>query len=168
MHIWLGVLVAVIGMYLLCITDSFSLGKGDAYALLCAVIFALQIMFVDHFSPKTDGLRLSCLEFLVAGIINAIFMFFTETPDISYILAAALPLLYAGVLSCGVAYTLQVIAQKDADPSIAALIMSLESVFSVLGGWVILHQILSPREIFGCLLMFSATILAQLPGKRNL
>ncbi|MCI8293103.1 MAG: DMT family transporter [Hespellia sp.] len=168
LHIWLGVLVAVIGMYLLCITDSFSLGKGDAYALLCAVIFALQIMFVDHFSPKTDGLRLSCLEFLVAGIINAIFMFFTETPDISYILAAALPLLYAGVLSCGVAYTLQVIAQKDADPSIAALIMSLESVFSVLGGWVILHQILSPREIFGCLLMFSATILAQLPGKRNL
>lgn len=163
--VWLGVMIAVIGMYLLCIKDGFTLGTGDSFAFLCSTIYAIQILFVDHFSPKVDGLRLASLEFLVAGIVNGIFMLCTETPALSGILSAAVPLLYTGVLSCGIAYTFQIIAQKDAEPTVAALIMSLESVFSAIGGWLILHQILSPRESLGCLLMFAAIILAQLPVK---
>ena len=164
-RIWVSVMISVVGLYLLCITDKLVLGKGDTLVLLCAVVFTIHILVIDYFSPKADGVRIACIQFFITGILSAIPMFLFETPRLSDIFAAAVPVLYAGVLSSGVAYTLQIVAQKDADPTVASLILSLESVFSVLGGWMILGQKLNIREIAGCILMFSAIILAQLPGK---
>ena len=164
-RIWVSVMISVVGLYLLCITDKLVLGKGDTLVLLCAVVFTVHILVIDYFSPKADGVRIACIQFFITGVLSAIPMFLFETPRLSDIFAAAVPVLYAGVLSSGVAYTLQIVAQKDADPTVASLILSLESVFSVLGGWVILGQKLSIREIAGCILMFSSIILAQLPGK---
>ena len=164
-RIWISVAISVAGLYLLCITDKLVLAKGHILVLLCAVVFTIHILVIDYFSPKADSVRIACTQFFITGVLSAIPMFLFETPRLSDIFAAAVPVLYAGVLSSGVAYTLQIVAQKDADPTVASLILSLESVFSVLGGWVILGQKLSIREIAGCILMFSAIILAQLPGK---
>lgn len=165
--VWISVFMAVVGLYLLCMTEQLSLGKGDFLVLLCAVVFAIHILVIDYFSPKVDGVKMSCIQFFVCGILSAVCMFVTEQPQISSILAAWQPVLYAGVLSCGVAYTLQIIGQKGVNPTIASLILSLESVVSVLSGWLILKQQLSSRELMGCLLMFIAIILAQLPDKRS-
>ena len=134
--------------------------------LFCAIVFSVHILVIDYFAPKVDGVSLSCLQFFVCGILCAVPMLVQEQPQIGEILAAWMPLAYAGVLSCGVAYTLQVIAQKNTDPTVASLILSLESVFSVLAGWVILGEHLSGRELFGCALVFAAVLLAQLPGKK--
>ena len=130
---------------------------------LCALAFSFHILVVDYFSPKVDGVKMSCIQFFVCGVLSAVGMLFTETPDISNIQAAWLPLLYAGLLSCGVGYTLQIVGQKGINPVIASLIMSLESVISALAGWVILGQVLSPKEILGCVLMFVAIIITQIP-----
>ena len=166
MKVWLGVVLATIGLYMLCMTsERFSLSKGDLLVLICAGFFSLHILIIDYFSPKVDGVRLSCIQFFVCGIISTVIAFVFENPNGSAILSGWLPILYAGVLSCGVAYTLQIIGQKNMDPTVASLILSLESVFSVLAGWVILKQTLSVRELFGCVLMFLAIILAQLPEK---
>lgn len=164
--VWIGVALAVAGMYFLCITDGFSISKGDFLVFLCAVIFSVHILVIDHFAPKVDGVSLSCLQFFVCGILCAVPMLAQEQPQFGEILAAWMPLAYAGVLSCGVAYTLQVIAQKNTDPTVASLLLSLESVFSVLTGWVILGERLSGRELFGCALVFVAVVLAQIPGKQ--
>lgn len=164
--VWIGVALAMAGMYFLCITDGFSISKGDFLVFLCAVIFSVHILVIDHFAPKVDGVALSCIQFLVCGILCAVPMLALERPQVDEILAAWMPLAYAGVLSCGVAYTLQVIAQKNTDPTVASLLLSLESVFSVLTGWVILGERLSGRELFGCALVFAAVLLAQLPGKK--
>ena len=164
--VWLGVVLATIGLYMLCMTsESFSLSKGDFLVLICAGFFSLHILIIDYFSPKVDGVRMSCIQFFVCGVISTAIAFVFENPSFSAILSGWLPILYAGVLSCGVAYTLQIVGQKNMDPTVASLILSLESVFSVLAGWVILHQTLSMRELFGCVLMFLAIILAQLPEK---
>ena len=163
-RVWISVIIAVAGLYLLCMSGSLKLGRGDLLVLLCALVFSVHILLIDYFSPKTDGVKMSCIQFLTAGLISAVPMLLFEKPAVSDITAAWLPILYAGVLSCGVAYTLQVIAQKDADPTVASLVLSLESVFSVLAGWVILGQVLSGWEILGCVLMFAAIILAQLPS----
>lgn len=160
--VWLCVVLSVIGLYLLCMTDGFSLSKGDLLVLLCAVAFALHILVIDHFSPKTDGVKLSCIQFLVCGIVSIVPMFAVETPMLSRILDCAVPILYAGVLSCGVAYTLQIVAQKDTNPTIAAMLLSLESVFAVITGAIILHEHISVRELSGCAIMFAAIIIAQL------
>lgn len=165
--VWIGVALAVVGMYFLCITEGFSIAKGDFFVLLCAIAFSVHILVIDYFAPKVDGVALSCIQFFVCGIVCAVPMLVSEHPQISQILAAWMPLVYAGVLSCGVAYTLQVVAQKNTDPAVASLILSLESVFSVLAGWVILGERLSARELFGCVLVFAAVILAQLPEKRK-
>ena len=166
--VWLGVVLATIGLYMLCMTsESFSLSKGDFLVLICAGFFSLHILIIDYFSPKVDGVRMSCIQFFVCGVISTTIAFVFENPSFSAILSGWLPILYAGVLSCGVAYTLQIVGQKNMDPTVASLILSLESVFSVLAGWVILHQTLSVRELFGCVLMFLAIILAQLPEKGN-
>ena len=165
MKVWIGVALAVAGMYFLCITDGFSISKGDFLVFLCAVIFSVHILVIDHFAPKVDGVSLSCLQFFVCGILCAVPMLAQEQPQFGEILEAWMPLAYAGVLSCGVAYTLQVIAQKNTDPTVASLLLSLESVFSVLTGWVILGERLSGRELFGCALVFAAVVLAQIPGK---
>ncbi len=164
-RIWISVAIAVAGLYLLCITDELKIGKGDFFVVLCALVFAIHILVIDYFSPKVNGMKLSCIQFFVAGALSGIPMIISEKPEIPTILAAWAPLLYAGIMSCGVGYTLQIIAQKDADPTVASLILSLESVFSVLAGWVILGQTLAGKEIVGCVLMFAAIILAQLPSK---
>lgn len=166
--VWLGVVLATIGLYMLCMTsESISLSKGDFLVLICAGFFSLHILIIDYFSPKCDGVRMSCIQFLVCGIISIVIAFIFEKPSMNAILSGWLPILYAGVLSCGVAYTLQIVGQKNMDPTVASLILSLESVFSVLAGWIILDQTLSRRELFGCVLMFLAIILAQLPQKEK-
>lgn len=160
------VAIAVVGFYFLCMTESLRLGLGDFLVLLCAIAFSIHILVIDHFSPKVDGVKMSAIQFLTAAIISAVPTLLWEQPVFTEILQAWQPVLYAGVMSCGVAYTLQIIAQKNADPTVASLLLSLESVFSVLAGWVLLGQELSLKELFGCVLIFCAIILAQLPEKK--
>lgn len=166
-RVWVSVALAVAGLYLLCITDRLALGKGDILVLLCAVVFAVHILVVDHFSAKTDGVRMSCIQFLVCGLLSGVCMLIMERPEMPLILQAWQPILYAGVFSCGVGYTLQIVGQKGTDPTVASLILSLESVVSVLAGWLLLGQRLSVRELGGCALMFAAILLAQLPERRQ-
>lgn len=168
LFVWFGVGLAVIGMYLLCITENFTIGIGDLAVLICAVIFSFHILVIDHFSPKTDGVRMSCIQFLVAGLLNGIFVLIAESPTFSAILSAWGPILYAGILSSGVAYTLQIIGQKNTNPTLASLILSLESVFAMIAGWIILGEQLSPREWIGCILVFAAIIFAQIPPRKKL
>ena len=160
--VWIGAILSVIGMYLLCVSETMSLNKGDILAFCCAIIFAFHIMAVDYFAPKTNGVVLSCIQFLTSGTCAMIVAFIFEKPTMTEIVNGIIPLLYVGVMSSGVAYTLQVLGQKNADPTIASLIMSLESAVSVLGGWLILHQKLTVKELLGCLLMFIAVIGVQL------
>lgn len=160
---WLGVALAVLGMYLLCVKEGFSIAKGDAYVLVCAFAFAVHILVIDYFSPKADGVCLACIQFFVCGTLCGIPMLLFERPSFLEIMSAWQPIAYAGVLSCGVAYTLQIVAQKDTDPTVASLIMSMESVFAVLTGWVVLGETLSRKEGVGCILVFLAVILSQLP-----
>lgn len=166
--VWIGVICSLSGLYLLCITgEGFSLAVGDLYLLACAVVFTGHILVIDYFAPKVNGVWMSCLQFLVAAVISAVFMFMEEKPGWNDIWAAKIPILYAGVMSCGVAYTLQILGQKNYNPTVAVLILSLESCFSVLGGFLILDETLSVRELCGCVLMFVAIILAQLPEKKT-
>lgn len=165
--IWISVGLSLVGLYLLCITDGLAIGKGDLLVLICAIFFSLHILVIDHFSPLVDGVKMSCIQFFVCGILCGIPALLFETFDFSSLLAAWMPILYAGVLSCGVAYTLQIVGQKNMNPTVASLILSLESCISVLAGWVLLNQKLSIRELSGCILMFAAIILAQLPEKQK-
>lgn len=165
--VWIGVLFAVAGLYFLCMTDGFSIQMGDALVFLCALAFAIHIMVIDHFTVLVDGVRMSCIQFLTCGILSGICMLLSEEPQIGNILAAWQPILYAGIMSCGVGYTLQIIGQRGMNPTVASLIMSLESVVSVLAGAVLLGQMMTGREILGCVLMFVAIVLAQLPGKKR-
>lgn len=166
--VWISVALSVVGLYLLCMTEgSFALAYGDLLVLICAILFSVHIMIIDYFSPKGDGVVISCIQFFVCGILSGIIMLFVESPEMGNILEAKLPILYAGVLSSGVAYTLQIIGQKNMNPTVASLILCLESVVSALAGWLILDEALTPRELFGCLLMFAAIVLAQVPVKRK-
>jgi len=162
-NIWISVPIAAAGMYLMCIDDKFAIGYGDFLIFLCAVGFSLHILVIDYFTPKADGILISCVQFFTAGGISTVMMFIAEEPAWSGIIAAAIPILYAGVLSCGVGYTLQVIAQKKVEPVVATLLMSLESVFSLLAGLIILSQVPTARAAVGCTLVFGAIILAQIP-----
>lgn len=159
--LWGSVALAAAGMYLLCMDGSLALSKGDVLVLLGAFGFTAHILIIDHFSQKVDGVRMSCIQFFVAGALSLVCMFLFETPSVPAILSAWAPILYAGLLSCGVAYTLQVVAQKDTDPTVASLILCLESVFAVLFGWLLLGETLSMKELLGCILMFVAIVLAQ-------
>ena len=163
--IWISVILGALGLYLLCIKEDFSLGEGDIYLILCAVAFSFHILIVDHFSAKVDGVKLSCLQFGVMFILSAIFMFMTETPNIADIKAAWLPICYAGIMSCGVGYTLQIVGQKYTEPTVASLLMSLESVFAVIAGIILLKEAPSAKEWLGCASMFAAIIIAQIPQK---
>ena len=163
--IWAAVALALVGLYLLCITDGFSIGKGDILVLICAFLFSLHILVIDYFSPKVDGVKMSCIQFLVCGILTAIPALIFEHPQLSAFKGAWGAILYAGIMSCGVAYTLQIVGQKNMNPTVASLILSLESCISVLAGWIILGQKLSVKEIIGCVVMFCAIVLAQLPQK---
>lgn len=168
MILWLSVLLATIGLYLLCIKEDFTIGKGDLLVIACAFGFALHILVIDHFSPKTDGIKMSCLQFLVAGLFSLPFMFLFETVNLADIYDCRIPILYAAVLSCGIAYTLQILGQKNVEPAVASLILSLESVFAVIIGIIVLHEQISTRELIGCIIMFGAIILAQLPAKKEI
>ena len=159
-----AVVLAVAGLYLLCMSGSdHGLQKGDFLIMICSFIFSIHIMIIDYFSPAVDGVKMSCIQFLVSGTISLICMTIFEEPHIAQILAAWKPILYAGVMSCGMGYTLQIVGQKGVNPASASLILSLESSISVLAGWLILGQKLTGREILGCVLMFSAIVLAQVP-----
>lgn len=165
--VWIAVALALAGLYFLCITESFSIGKGDVLIFICSIIFSVHIMVIDHFSPKVDGVKMSCIQFFVCGVLSLGPMFAFEHPTMEAVIAGTFPILYAGVLSSGVAYTLQIIGQKNVNPAIASLILSMESCFSVLAGWLVLGEQLSVRESMGCVLMFAAIILAQLPERKR-
>ena len=163
LRLWVGVALASVGLYYLSVSGEMHLEPGDRSLLLCALLFSLQIMAVDHFAPHTDSIELAFAQFVTAGTLGTLTALKVEEVHLSAVAAGILPLLYVGIFSSGIAYTLQIAGQKGADPSIASLIMSLESVISAVAGFLILHQVLSRREIFGCVLMFAAIILVQLP-----
>ena len=170
--VWIGVIVSLGGLYLLCMSESFSFEVSDIVLLACALAFAFQIMAIDYYAPKVDAIKMSCIEFLVCGVISAIPMFILElgvdpaawSSSLST-MDSWLPILYAGVISGGVGYTLQAVVQKDVPPARASLIMCFESVFGALFGWIILGQNMSTREIIGSVLMFIAIVVAQLEIK---
>ena len=162
---WGAILLGMIGLFLLCINpqDMTSINPGDILALICAVFFALQIILIDHFLMKgISGVQLSLMQFVVAAVISIVAMFIFETPDIENIKAAAPSLLYSGIMSCGIAYTLQIVGQRFTSPVVASLLMCLESVFAVITAAVILHEGMSGKEAAGCIIMFLAIILSQL------
>jgi len=164
---WAGAVIAAAGMYLLCMSERLALSKGDTLVFVCAVLFSVHILIIDYFSGKADGVELSCVQFFTAGVIGSIGALIFEQPTLQAMADGIIPLAYAGILSCGVAYTFQVLGQKDMDPTIASLILSMESVFSALAGFIILGEELSKRELSGCILVFAAVILVQLPGKKH-
>lgn len=175
--VWLALVIAICGLFLLCIKpeEGFAIGRAEVFELICAFCFSVQILLVDHFADSVDGVRLSCLQFFFAGLLSAVPTFLldfhcdiTQASQILTIIThsdALIALLYAGIMSCGVAYTFQIIGQEGLNPSIASLIMSLESVFSAVGGWLILHEKLTYKEIIGCVLMFVAICIAQIDFK---
>lgn len=165
--VWLGAVLSVIGMYLLCVSETMSINRGDIFAFSCAIVFAFHILAVDYFAPKTNGIVLSCFQFLVSGILAITCAFIWEQPTMAQIISGIVPLLYVGVMSSGVAYTLQILGQKNADPAVASLIMSLESAVSVLGGFIILHETLTKKELLGCLVMFAAVVMVQMFEAKN-
>jgi drug/metabolite transporter (DMT)-like permease len=169
-NVWISIIIAVIGLYLLSMNGSFSLSKGDSLILVCSILFAFHIVVIDYVSPKVNGVLLSCIQFWICALLSGIAMFIIETPSWGSIVKASGAILYAGIFSSGVAFTCQIIGQKHVKPAIAALIMSLEAVVSVLSGWILLHQTLTSRELIGCLIMFFAIIFAQLqfPSKKKI
>lgn len=165
---WVAIVIALIGTWLLSVNgESFSISTGELMMIGAALVFTFHFLVIDRFSPKVNGVALSCVQFFVAAVISFAAALFLETPSFSNMLLSMGPLLYAGVLSSGVAYTLQIIAQKTVNPTSAALACSLESVFAALAGWLVLGDLLSLRELFGCAMMFAAVILAQLPDRKR-
>ncbi len=166
-QVWLCAVIAVAGLYLLCINETMTLNFGDVLMFFCALVFSVHIMVIDYYSPKANGVTLSCIQFFVSGLVSLTGALLFETPDVYSILKGIIPVLYAGVMSCGVAYTLQIIGQKYVAPAVASLILSLESVVSVLAGWIFLQEVLSKKEALGCILMFGAVVIVQLPEKKK-
>ena len=163
--VWIGVVIATCGFYLLCMTEGFVMNKGDFLVFLCAVSFSFHILVIDHFAPKADGVALSCIQFFISGFLSSFPALFMEEISLSSLRDAAIPIAYAGIMSCGIAYTLQIVGQAKVKPAVASLVLSLESVISVLAGWVILGEVLTNRQLLGCGLVFLSVILAQIPAK---
>ena len=165
-NLWFGVLLGAFGLYYLCGSNGLRhIGLGDIYIMISAILYSVHILIIAHYAPKVDSVKLSCVQFFVVGIISLIPVFVFENPSWTGILACKWALLFAGVVSCGIAYTLQIIAQKNTNPALASLILSFESVFAVLTGFLVLHEMLTLREILGCVLMFAAVLVAQYRGK---
>ncbi len=164
--IWLCVVMGVVGLYFLCITDGFTLEKSDLFLMICAVVFSVHILIVDYFSPKVDGVKLSCIQFFTVFVLASVLALVFEDTSFSAILGAWFPIFYAGVFSSGIAYTLQIVGQRHTEPTVASLLMSLESVFAVLTSIVVLFQFPTAREIIGSVIMFAAIIISQLPEKK--
>lgn len=167
LKVWMGVVLALVGAYLLSVKGGAGIASGDLLVIASAVVFSLHILVIDSVPAGVDGVRLSCVQFLVAGAFALVLALFLESFTWRDILSAWVPLLYTGVVSSGVGYTLQILGQRTVNPTVASLILSLESVFAALAGWAILGQALSLRELFGCALVFVAVILAQLPSKKG-
>lgn len=163
----ISVVLALVGLYLLSFMGVTSINVGDLFLIGGALGFAVQILLIDRFAQDLDGLRLNCVQALVVAVLSVPFMLLTEELDMGNILACWLPLSFAGILSMGVAYSLQIVGQKNLEPTTASLIMSLESVFAALGGWLILHNTMTPRELCGCGLVFAGVIISQLPTKKQ-
>ena len=161
--VWLAVLIGVVGMYLLCITEGFSLTTGDALVCACAALFSGHILCCDHFAPRANPVRMSAIQFLVAAVISTVAAFIAEQPSWDKVASAAVPILYCGLMSGGVGYTLQIVAQRWTDPTVASLLMSLEAVFAALAGALILGERMTSRELIGCAVMFLAIVLVQIP-----
>ncbi len=166
-NLWIAVALATIGLYLLCISEALALSLGDTLVFICGIFYALQIMAVDKYAKKSEPVLLSSIQFLTVGIVSFLPALIIEQPTLSSLISAWFPIAYAGILSSGVAYTLQVFAQKYADPTVAAITMSFESVFAVLSAAVLLNERLSLKEGLGCVVMFAAIILAQIPIKKK-
>lgn len=167
--VFAGVVLALAGMYLLCIKEGFTIQRGDMMVLLCAFTFAFHIYLIDHYSKTVDGICLSMAQFFFCGIFSAVPLLWSANglPAAADVVACWKPLLFAAIFSSGIAYTLQIVAQSRLEPSIASLLMSLESVFAVLSGWVALGERLTAKESLGCILVFAAVVLAQLPSKKE-
>ena len=164
MRVWIAVAIATVGMYFLCVSDGFTIAASDFLIFLCAIVFTGHILVVDHYVETADAIKMSCVQFITAGILSGIGMLLFEEFDWQGIMSCIGPLLYVGVLSSGVAYTLQIFAQRGADPTVITILLSLESVFSVIAGAVVLKDKMLPREYVGCLLVFVAVMLAQVSG----
>lgn len=163
--VWLAVLMGVVGMYLLCMTGSFSLGRGDTLVCICAVLFSGHILCCDHFVKLGNPIRISAIQFATCTVISAVAALILEEPSWAKIASAAIPILYCGIVSGGIGYTLQIVAQKFTDPTVASLLMSLESVFAVIAGAILLGERMTSRELLGCVIMFAAIVLVQLRGE---
>ena len=161
--VWLSVLLGVAGLYCLCIKDDFTIAPSDLLVLLCAFGYTLHILVIDHFTQKVDGIKMSCIQFLTCAVISAVLMLIFEHPTWADIAPCIGSILYVGVFSSGVAYTLQILAQKDSNPTIVALLLSLESVFGAVSGAIFLHETMTGKELIGCVLMLIAVVLAQIP-----
>ena len=163
---WVSALLAVAGMYLLSMSGESIMPLGDLMEVLCSLGFTIHILVIDRLTPRLNGVTVSCIQFLTAGVLCTIITLFTESVSLSALIDCAGPILYAGICSCGIAYTLQIIGQKNTKPVVASLLLSLESVFSVIAAWLVLGETLTGREIAGCCIVFAAIILAQLPAMR--
>lgn len=163
---WIGVALATIGLYLLTFTEALTIMPGDLIMLIGAVFWATHVLFIGHFAPNTNAVKLSMVQFMVCASYSTIAMFLFEKPTLEGILAGAIPILYAGVLSGGVAYTFQIMGQRHTTPTVASLLLSMEAVFGAIFGFLILHEIMSGRELTGCVLMFVAIVISQLPRRR--
>ncbi len=161
--VWIGTLLAIGGFYLLCINEGFSINGGDLLLLAGAFSFSVHILVIDYFAPSADPVAMSCIQFWVTGVLCGIGAVLLEAPSWERVAAAAIPILYAGILSSGVGFTLQIVGQAGMNPAVACMILSLESVIAALAGWVILREVLTPRQLGGCILVFLAVILAQIP-----
>jgi drug/metabolite transporter (DMT)-like permease len=163
--VWLAVLMGVVGMYFLCMTESLHLNRGDTLVCICAVLFSGHILCCDHFAGIGDPIRISAIQFAACTVLSSAAALILEEPTWAKISSAAIPILYCGIVSGGIGYTLQIIAQKYTDPAIASLLMSLESVFAVIAGALLLGERMSGREILGCVIMFAAIVLVQIRGE---
>ena len=165
--VWIAVLIGIIGMYLLCINEEFSLSRGDALVSVCALVFSFHIICTDHFVQNANPVGMSVIQLYVTALLSAVVAAFTENPSWNDVRAAIIPILYCGLGSGAIGYTLQIVAQKFTEPAVASLLMSLEAVFAVLGGTLILGEKMTTREAIGCLVMFIAVILAQIPSRKK-
>ena len=166
--VWVAVAIAIGGLWFLCVPpEGFSIRLGDFYTLLCAFVFSLHILVISFFVTKVNGVELAAGQFICGSITATCAMLLTETPTIEGLQGAMWPLLWAGIMSNGIAYTLQIVGQRGMNETVASLIMSLESAIAVIAGWVLLGEVLSERELFGCLLMAGAVVLAQLPTPKK-
>lgn len=163
---WIGVVLGTIGLYYLTITETFTIARGDFVVLIGAFFWAGHVLFIDHFNPYVDPIKLSITQFVVCAFLATIGMFLFETPSLQAIISGVVPLLYAGILSCGGGFTFQILGQRHTSPTVASLILSLEAVFGAVFGFLLLHEIMSPRELAGCMLLFSAVIISQLPQRK--